>query len=97
MYRILLLNPASIFIDTKMDPEFFFFSFDHKLQIQHLSHLEMLNVVFSISVVIDVKRKVWVPVSSVPAHCGYSLQRKGKGVVFSSPLPACHSYAAVRK
>ncbi|KAK3511127.1 hypothetical protein QTP70_032102, partial [Hemibagrus guttatus] len=40
----------------------------------------------------DVKRKVWVPVSSTSAHCGYSLQRKGKGVVFSSPLPACHSY-----
>ncbi|XP_053472404.1 uncharacterized protein LOC128602542 [Ictalurus furcatus] len=40
----------------------------------------------------DVKRKVWVPVSSAPAHCGYSLQRKGRGVVFSSPLPVCHSY-----
>ncbi|KAB5523498.1 hypothetical protein PHYPO_G00153240 [Pangasianodon hypophthalmus] len=42
----------------------------------------------------DVKRKVWVPVSSAPAHCGYLLQRKGRGVVFSSPLPACHSYTA---
>ncbi|KAI5089979.1 zona pellucida sperm-binding protein 4-like isoform X2 [Silurus meridionalis] len=40
----------------------------------------------------DMKRKVWVPVSSAPVHCGYSLQRKGRGVVFSSPLPACHSY-----
>ncbi|XP_060717040.1 uncharacterized protein LOC132839857 isoform X1 [Tachysurus vachellii] len=40
----------------------------------------------------DVKRKVWVPVSSTPAHCRYSLQPKGKSVVFSSPLPACHSY-----
>ncbi|XP_047659250.1 uncharacterized protein LOC113648959 isoform X4 [Tachysurus fulvidraco] len=40
----------------------------------------------------DVKRKVWVLVSSTPAHCGYSLQPKGKSVLFSSPLPACHSY-----
>ncbi|KAF4075208.1 hypothetical protein AMELA_G00232000 [Ameiurus melas] len=40
----------------------------------------------------DVKRKVWVPVSSAPAHCGYSLQRKGRGVALSSPLPACHTY-----
>ncbi|KAL7852523.1 hypothetical protein SRHO_G00183080 [Serrasalmus rhombeus] len=39
----------------------------------------------------DAKRNMWVPVSSAPARCGYSLQRKGRGVVLSSPLPACHS------
>ncbi|KAL7845637.1 hypothetical protein AOLI_G00238290 [Acnodon oligacanthus] len=41
----------------------------------------------------DVKRNMWVPVSSAPARCGYSLHRKGRGVVLSSPLPACHSRA----
>ncbi|KAI4871975.1 hypothetical protein NFI96_034495, partial [Prochilodus magdalenae] len=39
----------------------------------------------------DVKRKVWVPVTAAPARCGYSLQRKGRGVLFSAPLPTCHS------
>ncbi|XP_015462335.3 uncharacterized protein LOC103042293 [Astyanax mexicanus] len=37
------------------------------------------------------KKNTWLPVASAPVHCGYSLQRKDRGVVFTSPLPTCHS------
>ncbi|XP_062866915.1 uncharacterized protein LOC134329560 [Trichomycterus rosablanca] len=40
----------------------------------------------------DLKKNVWVLVTSTPASCGYSVQREGKGAVFSSPIPACHSH-----